>query len=398
MNINKVKLSPSVLRWARVSLHLTEDDVMNHFSQKTFKNKFNLDLALLKKLETNEQEINFSLIQELSKFYKRPLAVFFLSNPPHELPLPKDRRTINSETHRIISPDAILVFRRARYIQNVFAELSEDLEFNLNPPFEKFSLSQNPQKLSEQFRESLGFSFELQSREIKDPRGLFKVIREKLEDINVFTLKASFPTEDARAFSLTDKLPYMIIINNKDGGYFGYAPKTFSLLHEFAHIFLQEGGICNDFNYTHLQIEKFCNEFAGSFLVPNNYLLNVLKKGSITTENIKNDEGTDKLQKLFKVSKNVLLRRLLLLNVIDKSFYERKVQEWFENYRIKEKEKGFVPPVTLGRRAFNNNSRKFVDLVLHSRELGKITSDRAADYLGINMKSLAEVETIFMKS
>jgi Zn-dependent peptidase ImmA (M78 family) len=396
MSINKVKISPSILRWARSSLHLTEDDVVRHFSKKTFK-KLDLNLALLKSIENNEQEINFNLLQELSKLYKRPLAVFFISNPPYELPLPQDRRTIDSETHKILSPEAILVFRRARYVQNIFAELSEDLNFSLNPPFKKFSLSHDPKKLSEQFRESLDFSFELQAKKIKDSRELFRIIRGKLEGINVFTLKAPFPTEDARAFSLVDKIPYIIVINNKDGGYFGYAPKTFSLLHEFAHIFLNEGGICNDFNYTHSQIEKFCNEFAGSFLVPDKYLLDILEKEHITLDDIKKDDGLERLQKIFKVSNNDLLRKYLSLNLISDSFYQQKVQEWAEKYKIKEKEKGFIPSITFGKRAFNNNSRRFIDLVFRARELGKITTDRAADYLGVNMKSLSEVETLSIK-
>ena len=101
-------------------------------------------------------------------------------------------------------------------------------------------------------------------------------MREKIESTGVITLKSglqdSFPTEDCRAFSLTDKQPFVILINNKDteGG------KNFSLMHEFAHVLLRKSGICNDFrdsNTNHVDpIEIFCNQFADSFLVPDSEL------------------------------------------------------------------------------------------------------------------------------
>lgn len=397
MSITKIKVSPRILQWARTSLHLTEDDVVNHFAQKS-KEKFKLDLSLLKRIESNEQDISFTILQELSNLYKRPLAVFFLSSPPAELSLPKDCRTIDSGVHRILSPEAILVFRRTRYVQSIFAELSEELGFDLNLSFPKASLSDNPKKLSERFREILGFSFELQSKKIKDSRELFKTIRERLEGVNVFTLKSSFPLEDARAFSLVDKIPYIIVINNKDGGYFGYAPKTFSLLHEFVHILLSEGAICNDFSRSHQEIEKFCNEFAASFLVPDKYFLDVLKTQSINLNKAEIESSLEKLKSIFKVSKNVLLRKCLSLELINKLSYEQKVKEWEKMYEREERKKSkFVPAITPGLRAINNNSRKFVDIVLHARGLGKITLDKAADYLGVSIKSVSEIENLYIR-
>lgn len=192
--------------------------------------------------------------------------MFFLDKPPVEPALPNDRRTIDSDVHKVISPAAVLAIRRARYVQEVFRDLSKELDINLKFSFRRFSLSDNPVEMGVKFREALDFSLDAQKK-VKDARGLFDAVRVKLESANVFTIKSSFPLEDARAFSLVDQTPYLILINNKDGGYFGYAPKTFSLLHEFAHILLRESAICNDFTHSHQQIEKFCNSFAASFLV-----------------------------------------------------------------------------------------------------------------------------------
>lgn len=400
--VNKVKISPEVFKWARVSLHLPEEAVLVHFNQKS-KRKFKFSEELLRKIESGDgEEIAFTLFQELSSFYKRPLAVFFLNKPPTELALPKDRRTIDSDAHKILSPVAVLAIRRARYVQEVFRDLSKELEINLKFPFRKFALSDNPIEMGMKFREILNFPLDVQKKS-KDSRGLFDAIRVRLEGVNVFTIKSSFPLEDARAFSLVDQTPHLILVNNKDGGHFGYAPKSFSLLHEFAHILLREGAVCNDFNNSHQEIEKFCNSFAGSFLVPDEYFWEVL---GITRKefNLANlDEYLDILRIAFRVSKDVLLRKCLTLKLIDQNFYKKKLHEWRNEYEKNKKEKEergeeeFIPTITPGRRAISNNGRKFVELVLHARGEGKITVDSAADYLGVRLKWLPEVEKLSVK-
>src|SRR3989344_5336229 len=104
MNSTKVKISPEVLKWARESLHLPKEVVVLHFTQKS-KEKFKVNASIVDKIEAGDgEEIAFTLLQELSNLYKRPLAVFFLDKPPKESPLPKDRRTIDSDVHRILSP------------------------------------------------------------------------------------------------------------------------------------------------------------------------------------------------------------------------------------------------------------------------------------------------------
>ncbi|HWP30686.1 MAG TPA: ImmA/IrrE family metallo-endopeptidase [Fimbriimonadales bacterium] len=397
MASTKVKVSPIILKWARTSLHLTERDVVNHFLRKS-KQKFGVDLAFLKDIESNEREIRFTLLQELARLYKRPLSVFFLTKPPVELPPPKDRRTMESGVHRRMSSEAVLVLRRARFVQEAFIELSEELNWNLSLPFKRMSLSDNPKELAGYFRRKFDFSFEIQKDKIRNYRELFSTIRAKLEEVNVYTIKASFPIEDARAFSLADKLPHLIVINNKDGGYFGYAPKSFSLVHEFAHILLREGALCNNFVQPHQEVEKYCNEFAASFLVPDTEFIEVSPVSISNFDKKKVEEYIEKLQKIFKVSKEVLLRKYLTLGFIDDAFYKKKISEWRERYEQREQNDvdKFLPIMTTARRALNNNSRRFAELVLYAKRLGKITLDKAADYLGISIKSLPEVEALLL--
>jgi Zn-dependent peptidase ImmA (M78 family) len=389
-----IKISPKVLKWARESLHLPRETVLNHFSQIS-KKRFKFDDDLLSKIETGTgQEIKFTLLQELSVFYKRPLAIFFLNEPPNETPLPNDRRTIDSNVHNVISSDAILTVRRARYIQEIFRDLSKELNISLDLPFEKISLSDNSKDLAQKFRDLLKFDLSDQKK-AKDSQGLFNLLRVKLERANIFTLKSSFPLEDARAFSLVDQDPFIIIINNKD---YGYAPKCFSLIHEFAHILLRESAICNDFERSHLQIEKFCNAFAASFLVPDKYFWEVLPVSATDFDVNMTENYINKLKKHFLVSKDVLLRKFLSLNLISDEFYKNKCAEWQAEYENREevvKDNDFFPGP--GLMAISTNGRRFVEMVLHARGEGKITVDNAADFIGVSLKYLPEVERLAVK-
>jgi len=394
----KATTSPKILKWARVSLHLEKESVLAYFAQKS-KQRFKVDASVFDILESSEQEINLSLLREFANFYKRPLAIFFLENPPVELPLPKDHRTINSEVNQKLSPATILVSRRARYIQDILKELSDELNFPLAFPIKHIKLSDDPGKKASEFRKILNFSTDLQIKKIKDQRDLFNVIREKLEEINVFTLKATFPLEDVRAFSFVDKDPRLIVINNRDGGYFGYAPKAFSLLHEFAHILLDEGSLCNDYDFNRRSVEIFCNQFAASFLVPDEDFLSHLQdisKGNFNQNEI--DDCLSNLRSVFKVSQDVLLRKFLTLNLIDNHFYKEKINVWAEEYEKTKDKKRFIPHPTPAQRAFNNNGRKFTELVLYAKGSGKISLDRAADYLGVNFKWLSDIESRTLKN
>lgn len=398
MPTGKIKIAPSVLTWARTSLHLTEDDVVVHFAKKS-KESFNVDLNFLKNIESNECAIKFNLLQELANLYKRPLSIFLLEAPPKELVLPKDRRTIGSLEHQKLSPETILIFRRVLYTKEIFEDLASDYNYDLKFPYKQVFLDNNPKIIAENFREELGFSFEFQKDKIKNPKDLFDIIRRKLEEVNAFVIKASFPIEDARAFSLVEKSLNIIVINSKDGGYFGYAPKAFSLLHEFAHILLREGGICNDFLNSHIKIEKFCNEFAASFLVPDRILLNVLSDNNLELNDKNIEKSIEILSRIFKVSKQVLLRKCLSNGLINEGFYKNKIAEWYENFEKSEKNKSkFVPLITPGLRAIKNNSNRYVDIVLQAKSQGKITSNNASDYLGVGVKWLSEVEWRVQKS
>jgi len=394
-----IKIEAKVLKWARESSGLTIDDVACHFGQASLKRyKINKDAALL--METHSQEISFQLIKELAKLYKRPIPSFFLKKPPHALPLPKDFRTLSSEVNYQLSKETMLMIRRVRRVQEVTRELYDDMGMEYKFEFKKYSMADDPNKLANFIREKLDLNFEKQ-KSLKDQSMLFEYLRTAIENAGAIVLKGSFPLDDARAFSFVDKKPYVIVVNNKDGNETGFAPKLFSLMHEFAHILLRESAICNDFLYSHIKIEKFCNQFAGEFLMPTDSLLEVLPirlKSNISADNI--DAIVKDLKSKFKVSQQVILRRLLVLGYVGQHFYETISKKWKDDYDdgIISRGKTFVPIISQDQKALNNYGKLFTRLVLEAQYTNHITTSSAAEYLGIKAKHMPNLYNLALKS
>jgi len=201
---------------------------------------------------------------------------------------------------------------------------------------------------------------------------------------------------EMRGFSINEFSLPVIVLNSAD------TPngRVFTLLHEFAHIMLKEGGICDlnedyDLPSEKQRIEVFCNHVAGAALIPRQELLTedvVIQRSDV---NDWSDEELSALVKRFKVSVEVVLRRLLICGLTTKSFYKTKRDGFRKRYEmIGEKPKGgFAPPDTL---TISRAGRAFVKLVLDSYYQEKITSSNLSDYLDVKLAHLPKIEAKMM--
>jgi Zn-dependent peptidase ImmA (M78 family) len=106
------------------------------------------------------------------------------------------------------------------------------------------------------------------------PESAFALLRAKVEATGVFVLlignlgshHTAIDVEAFRGFALADPLAPFIVINDQDAK----PAWPFTLLHELAHLWLGKTGVSGAF--ADAQIEKFCNDVAGSFLLPNTEL------------------------------------------------------------------------------------------------------------------------------
>ena len=104
-----------------------------------------------------KRKTNSETTEDFSKIIKRPLAVFFLSEPPPEPAPPKDFRMLPDKTGKF-DKKTLLAIRRARRLQDISKELSDNLDSSLNPKIKFYSLNDDPKKTAEIFRDEFKFN------------------------------------------------------------------------------------------------------------------------------------------------------------------------------------------------------------------------------------------------
>jgi len=300
--------------------------------------------------------------------------------------LPADFRALPKAQSKPFSAPTLLALRRARRLQRLIADLVPPLErraFAVGTA----SLTNDPDSLAATVRREMNVPVEDQVNWLSETVALAEW-RRLTENAGVFVFELGFPLEEGRAFSLADSQVPAIVLNGRDA----VTGRVFSLFHEFAHLLVGHGGIC-DFSEEGKTEEQFCNRFAGSFLVPAESLLS--EDLLVRNPNRKRweDEDLQVLAGRYKVSREVILRRLLTLGHATQEFYSRKHEEWAQQAdALRGKRRGgrAVP----ARQCVRQNGIPFTLRVLESAAQGKITYRDVSDFLNVSLKHLPQVEML----
>ncbi|MCL4400075.1 ImmA/IrrE family metallo-endopeptidase [Patescibacteria group bacterium] len=390
MNTSKVlKVRPDVLKSLRYYARQQTSMVVEHFEKKS-KLKFGVSGKYLKEIESSEHELSLELIKEFASLYKFPLSCFLLPRPLKDDLVPADYRQVPAAQRGSVSPKMALVLRSAQRAQYVISILNEIVSNTLPT----IHLHDDIEKIALEARELLDRAFLAQER-INNPYQFFNLLRDELEKLGLVVMKTSFPLDDARAFSLTSQKPYVIVVNNKDGTEFGYSPKIFSLLHEFGHVLLRDGGLCSDLSsVSKIEQELFCNAFAAACLIPKSTLYTHLRQKNITAfSNEEKMETIDDLRKKFLVSGEVVIRRIHSLKYISLEERDRLINDW-DRYAARYRKSGFIPPLSQSQKCFNKNGKYYTHSVFNGVARGVLTPENAVSYLGIKLKHFKELQGI----
>ena len=299
-----------------------------------------------------EGKLTIPQLKRLADVLKRPLVAFFSDEVP-SLPKIQDYR-LNRD--KKINPEVFFAQRKLIYLLGKLKELG--IEKSLIPTFEP-NLSTS--RLAEEFRKHLGIEL-IKNQKPKYILDKYKeIIEDKLKILIIeHPLKPvrSKVTDDVRAFSIYSEIAG-IVLNETDHP----SVKLFSLFHEVCHLLRRSSGICSlDYEVEEkYEEESFCNMFSAEFLVPSYDIKKELQNYPLSEKNIFETIGT--LSKIYGVSKQVILLRLLYLGYLSKKGYQatkanledleekqhfgRRIwQEVFKNrvgnLTIKEVKKGFI--------------------------------------------------------
>lgn len=375
-------VDPALLRWARETAGLSVEDGAKRAGTTEEK---------LSSWEKAEARLTARQLERLADLYKRPVATFFMPEPPIEPPLPVDFRLLTSEKPRALSRDTLLAVRRARRVQRIYSELAPALAAQVSVDLQTIGIGQDPEICAQQVKEQLGVSIEVQAS-WRSPYKALRTWRDATERRGILVFQFSMPLEEVRGFSLSS-VP-VIVLNTRDS----HAARIFTLFHEWAHLLLRKPGICIPEEATRPtqrdDIEVFCNAFAGAFLVPRAALLQHPSILAYQGEELALEEAVTAAEEAFSVSKYVILRRLLTTKVILAEDYRRVVDQWETVQRTEQtKAKGEGGPSPAAK-AVNELGRAFVSSVLRAHERGLINDVDLTDFLSIRLKHLARLHAL----
>lgn len=137
----------------------------------------------------------------------------------------------------------------------------------------------------------------------------------------------------------------------------------------------------------------FCNRFAGALLVPGEALLDEsLVRGGPDDRRWRDDELAE-LATYYSVSREVVLRRLLILGKTSEHYYRQVRDELAaRDKRGGEGEaEGFLTPP---RSAVRSVGQPFARLVLGAYYDDAITLSDVAEFLGVRVKHLPAIEAL----
>ncbi len=253
-------VNPAVLRWARESVGYDVGDAAARIRLKPEK----LQLA-----EQGEKKLTLRQAERAAEVYERPLAVFFLPDPPHEEPQEAQFRRLPGAPAPPWPSEMNLLARRVRDRQEAAADLYESLD--QEPPWVGVAsdLVSAKRAIPEFARHVLGVSLDEQ-RAWNDPAG-YKGLRawvDAVENLGVLVMQdGTMPVELMRGFAAPHPSVPLIVVNTQDDA----RARAFTIIHEFAHLNLAAIGQ-KDWADT----EAWCDSFAGEVLMPRDAVQEVL--------------------------------------------------------------------------------------------------------------------------
>lgn len=263
-------VNPEILVWARRTAGLTPEAAARKLLLKEARGVAGVDRLLA--LERGEQEPTRPLLVRMARCYHRPLIAFYLAAPPPSGNRGADFRTRTGQ--HIGATDGLLdaLIRAIRARQGmVQAVLKAEDEATPVPFVGSLTTAAGEASALDALRHLLGRELDhTHYYAQRDAQSAFEWLRSQAEHSGVFVLlqgdlgshHSAIDTEIFRGFAIAADVAPFVVINDRD------APSawSFTLLHELVHLLLGQTGISGA--SVGNEIERFCNDVAGAWLLP----------------------------------------------------------------------------------------------------------------------------------
>jgi len=371
-------INPDVLAWARKTARFEVADVCA---------KLDIDEGRLEDWESGRDRPSIAKLRDLANLYKRPLAFFYLPEPPKKFKALHDYRRLAGAEPGAQSPRLALEIRLAHARREVAIDTAVALGDLPPAPDIELSLTDDPDSAAEKLRAFLGVTLETQFA-WKTSRDAYREWRAAFERQAILVFQTSgVPLDEVRGFSSADEAFPFVVVNGKDSP----TGRIFTMFHELAHVALRRPGLCDlhqsERGTADDRLEVFCNQIAGAALVPSAALVSqpIVGKRSGSWD----DRDLRTLARRFGVSREVILRRLLTLGRTTQAFYARTREKLLQEYAEMKSGGG---PVAQHELALARHGDRFVRLVMTAWHSDYLTLRDVSDYLNLRVKHLDPLE------
>jgi Predicted Zn peptidase len=381
-------IQPRILAWARETAGLSVEDAARALGLTSARGK--TSLQRLANMELGEEEPSRPLIGKMAKVYRRPLLVFYLAEPPRRGDRGQDFRTLPGQEK--FNPELDALVRDIKARQGLMRSMLEDDQAEPLGFIGSVTMEAPVTAMAAQIAERLKFNLG-QYRATNNPDEAFAYLRETIEASGVYVLllgnlgsfHTNIPVEVFRGFALADKIAPLIVINDQDAR----AAWSFTALHELAHLWLGQTGISG--TDTEKQVERYCNDMAGEFLLPAMELRQLAPSLDLSVATIAEQIST--FAEAHRVSRPMVAYKLYRTRMIGKTTWaalDARFKEEWQAYKQREAERNKKaeggPNYYVVRR--HRMGGAILSLVRRSLDEGTITYTKAGRVLGVKPRNV----------
>jgi len=372
-------VNPRMLVWARQRAGYGLDDVAAKLKKPP---------ETIASWEDGSGAPTFRQLEELAEvLYKRPVALFFFPNPPPEPSAKSQFRTLPASELQDLEPDTLYAVREALGFRESLRELAggnpvehsitRDMHADLSVPVAELASSARAY-----LKVSLDTQFSWASAE-----DAFKEWRRSVEAAGVFVFKRAFKQQGISGFCLYDEAFPLVVINNSTA----HARQTFTLFHELGHLLFWVGGITkDDLRYirrltgTNRDIEVACNRFAAESLVPEaSFPWREFQQADVFS-------SIDRVADRYRVSREVILRRLLDRGLVDEKIYDDRVAAW--NKEFQESRAARAAGGNYYATQATYLGERYLQLAFAQYYAGRVSLEELAGHLGVKARNVPRLE------
>jgi Zn-dependent peptidase ImmA (M78 family)/transcriptional regulator with XRE-family HTH domain len=352
--VDRVTVKPKLLRWAIERSRVDFNTLVHRFPK-------------LPDWEQGDANPTLKQLESFAKATHTPIGFFFLAEPLAErVPIPDFRRVAGAQIHGP-SPDLLDTIYLCQQRQDWYRDYARSTGDEPRGFVGSVRINNDVIATARQIREAIGFDVEKRRLmptwtdalrgfiELADNLGILVMVSGVVGSNN----KRKLDPQEFRGFALADQLAPLVFINGADSK----AAQMFTLAHELAHIWLGETAV-SDAEASAVPnnaIESWCNRVAAELLVP------ITAFGVQYARNRPLREELDRLARVYKVSRLVILRRIYDSGGLSRDAFFKAYEAELDHLRALPKGSGGDFYLTLGARASKTFARALVVSTVEGR-------------------------------